>query len=331
MAVTDDEPSAPRSGRRQLREPVSRRRRCQALPPSTSFRSRNSAPPGARPTAASRAWCTGRNDRARAGRSSNNWRASMSYVEGKHSMKFGYQGGYLMDDRFPYTNSQFMTFRMNNGRPDQINEIIDYNLIQQRVRYDAYYAQDQWTMGRITLQGALRFDRATSIFPEADDRRRPLPADGHVVPGNQGRRCVQGPDAARRRRDRSLRRRQDGAEVQLRPLPRGGAERRPLHRQPSDVADLDDGVAHVDRCERQLQARLRPVEQRGAGLRRAAAISAAPSRTPTSASRSSTRRRIRRCSTAGASGPATGSGARRFSGRWCRECRSSSATSAAGC
>jgi len=99
--------------------------------------------------------------------SSNNWRASMSYVAGKQSMKFGYQGGYLMDNRFPYTNSQFMTFRMNNGKPDQINEIIDYNAIQQRVRYDAYYAQDQWTMGRITLQGALRLDRATSIFPAA--------------------------------------------------------------------------------------------------------------------------------------------------------------------
>jgi hypothetical protein len=99
--------------------------------------------------------------------SSNNWRASLSYVESKHSMKFGYQGGYLMDDRFPYTNSQFVTFRTNNGKPDQINEIIDYNLIQQRVRYDAYYAQDQWTRGRITLQGALRFDRATSIFPAA--------------------------------------------------------------------------------------------------------------------------------------------------------------------
>jgi hypothetical protein len=99
--------------------------------------------------------------------SSNNWRASLSYVGGKHSTKFGYQGGYLMDDRFPYTNSQFVTYRMNNGKPDQINEIIDYNLIQQRVRYDAYYAQDQWTRGRLTLQGALRFDRATSIFPAA--------------------------------------------------------------------------------------------------------------------------------------------------------------------
>ena len=98
---------------------------------------------------------------------SNNWRASLSYVEGNHSMKFGYQGGYLMQNSFPYTNSQFMTFRVNNGVPNQINEIIDYNAVLQRVQYNAYYAQDQWTKGRVTLQGALRFDRATSIFPEA--------------------------------------------------------------------------------------------------------------------------------------------------------------------
>ena len=34
-----------------------------------------------------------------------------------------------------------------------------------RVRYDALYAQDQWTMGRMTLQGALRFDHAWSYSP----------------------------------------------------------------------------------------------------------------------------------------------------------------------
>jgi hypothetical protein len=34
-----------------------------------------------------------------------------------------------------------------------------------RVRYTALYAQDQWTMGKMTLQGALRFDRAWSYSP----------------------------------------------------------------------------------------------------------------------------------------------------------------------
>ena len=34
-----------------------------------------------------------------------------------------------------------------------------------RVRYDALYGQDQWTMGKLTLQGALRFDHAWSYSP----------------------------------------------------------------------------------------------------------------------------------------------------------------------
>ena len=36
-----------------------------------------------------------------------------------------------------------------------------------RTEYHAVYAQDQWTIGRVTLQGALRFDRAWSWFPAA--------------------------------------------------------------------------------------------------------------------------------------------------------------------
>ena len=38
--------------------------------------------------------------------------------------------------------------------------------IKQRVRYDSLYAQEQWTIGRVTVQGALRYDRAWSWFPE---------------------------------------------------------------------------------------------------------------------------------------------------------------------
>ena len=34
-----------------------------------------------------------------------------------------------------------------------------------RTTYHSVYAQDQWTLGRFTLQGALRFDRAWSFFP----------------------------------------------------------------------------------------------------------------------------------------------------------------------
>ena len=36
----------------------------------------------------------------------------------------------------------------------------------QRTRWEALYAQEQWTLGRMTLQGALRFDHAWSYFPD---------------------------------------------------------------------------------------------------------------------------------------------------------------------
>ena len=50
--------------------------------------------------------------------------------------------------------------------PNQITENINSIPVEQRVRYASFYAQESWTMGRITLQGALRYDRAWSYFPE---------------------------------------------------------------------------------------------------------------------------------------------------------------------
>ena len=42
-----------------------------------------------------------------------------------------------------------------------------------RTRFDAIYAQDQWTRGRLTLQGGVRYEHAWSWFPEGEngDRR----------------------------------------------------------------------------------------------------------------------------------------------------------------
>ncbi len=94
------------------------------------------------------------------------WRASASYVTGAQSMKFGYQGGYLYDHQNTFTNDQFVSYRFNSGVPNQITENINAFPADQRVRYDSFYAQDQKTFGRITLQGAVRYDRAWSYFPE---------------------------------------------------------------------------------------------------------------------------------------------------------------------
>ena len=102
------------------------------------------------------------------------WRGSASYVTGAHNMKFGYQGGHLIDNQNTYTNDQFVSYRVNtvfqNGvpviTPNLITETINQIPLKQRVRYAAFYGQESYTFGRMTLQGALRYDRAWSYFPE---------------------------------------------------------------------------------------------------------------------------------------------------------------------
>jgi Carboxypeptidase regulatory-like domain len=95
------------------------------------------------------------------------WRASASYVTGAQNIKVGYQGGLLVDDQRSVTNTENLQFRFNNGVPNQITENLLPIPVSQRARYDAVYAQEQWTRGRLTLQGSVRFDLARSYFPQA--------------------------------------------------------------------------------------------------------------------------------------------------------------------
>jgi hypothetical protein len=96
------------------------------------------------------------------------WNAAASFITGSHSVKVGYQGALLYDDRKNYTNNEFLSYRTQNGRPDQMTLSISRFPVRQRVRSDAFYAQEQATYGRITLQGALRYDHAWSYFPEQE-------------------------------------------------------------------------------------------------------------------------------------------------------------------
>jgi carboxypeptidase family protein len=92
------------------------------------------------------------------------WNAAMSYVTGTHNMKFGYQGAYHEDNRAP--GGPNISYRVNNGVPNQLTERInDYRSLS-RVRYHALYAQDQWTRNKLTVQAALRFDHPWSTYPE---------------------------------------------------------------------------------------------------------------------------------------------------------------------
>jgi hypothetical protein len=92
----------------------------------------------------------------------------------------------MTDDRTWYTNDQNLTYRFNNGVPDQLTESISPWVNDARAGWDAVYAQVQRTASRVTLQGAVRFDRAQSWFPEQQEGpSRFLPA-AIVIPAARG-------------------------------------------------------------------------------------------------------------------------------------------------
>src|SRR5262245_35107352 len=90
------------------------------------------------------------------------WKGSLSYVTGSHSFKVGYQHTLMTQDAIWTTNTQNLTYRFNNGVPNQLTESISPWVNHWRTGWDAIFAQERWTRGRLTAQGAVRFDRAHS-------------------------------------------------------------------------------------------------------------------------------------------------------------------------
>jgi hypothetical protein len=133
-------------------------------------------------------------------RNLNDWRprASVSYVTGSHNFKVGYDGGIFAQTRRNGTGNTRLEYRydtppvgcynaanpaastcgntslyypndpFNQARrpvPTRVNINTGKGAIENRVSYHGFYAQDQWTVKRFTLSGALRFDHAMSNYP----------------------------------------------------------------------------------------------------------------------------------------------------------------------
>jgi hypothetical protein len=146
-----------------------------------------------------------------------NWRGSASYTLGAHNMKVGLPG--LAPRRQPddFSNDQFLSYRFKQRRAEPVHPDDHRFTRHQWVRTAAFYGQDSVTYGRVTFQGALRYDHAWSFFPE----QTIIPVRFFPVCQDVSSHAwlvVQRPDAARRCRDGSVRQRQDVVEVQLRTL-----------------------------------------------------------------------------------------------------------------
>ena len=94
-----------------------------------------------------------------------NWRASMSYVTGAHNFKVGYQGSYAIYDQQTVTNDSLLAYRFQNHIANQFTFRLPMWQVSDRTFTGSTYVQDSWTHGHLTLQGALRYDRAWSFSP----------------------------------------------------------------------------------------------------------------------------------------------------------------------
>jgi hypothetical protein len=90
---------------------------------------------------------------------------STSYVTGAHSAKIGYQLRYLDLLDKDVANSTQLGYRFNRGVPNAVSYYLpDFGRRGITIN-NSVYLQDSWTHNRLTVQGALRWDRVNSYAP----------------------------------------------------------------------------------------------------------------------------------------------------------------------
>ena len=95
-------------------------------------------------------------------------RASMSYITGSHAFKLGFQviEGWHLQDNTPINNDD-VAYTFSNQRPSSLTQYLDPVTRRMRLKADlGIYAQDQWTLRRMTINAGLRFDYFNSYVPE---------------------------------------------------------------------------------------------------------------------------------------------------------------------
>ena len=95
----------------------------------------------------------------------NSWRGSLSYVTGAHAVKVGYQDHLgRMHNFFNVPVAGDLSYTFNNGMPVQITQRSPYEA-ETHVHDGGVYAQDRWTIARLTANLGLRYDFYRTSYP----------------------------------------------------------------------------------------------------------------------------------------------------------------------
>jgi hypothetical protein len=95
----------------------------------------------------------------------NSYNAGASYVTGSHSVRVGYQQYWLrqLDETIAQQNQ--LAYRFNQGVPNQVTYRLPTRSNNTITKLHGIFVQDQYTRDRLTLSGAVRWDRASSYAP----------------------------------------------------------------------------------------------------------------------------------------------------------------------
>ena len=117
-----------------------------------------------------------------------NWamRAAVSYVTGSHSVKVGMNNIWGNQVNRTYTPIEPLFYRAGtvNGvyRPNQVTQFATpYTALSDQDLDLGIYAQDRWTINRLTITAGLRFDWYKSSFPEQTAGPTPLAPTRNVT------------------------------------------------------------------------------------------------------------------------------------------------------
>jgi len=83
-------------------------------------------------------------------------------------------------------NDTWTTYRFNNGIPLSLTQVAGPALVNTHLKTHAFYAQDQWTHRRLTLSGAIRYDRSASFFPQEQVGPNPFILTPTIFPAQDG-------------------------------------------------------------------------------------------------------------------------------------------------
>jgi hypothetical protein len=116
------------------------------------------------------------------------WRGAMSYITGSHNLKVGFNHSSGWQKQRTESD-QPVWYRFNNGIPNQITMLAWPYPLDANINHNlGLFAQDRWTVSRLTVNYGVRYDYISAGWPEhrlgptffTPTRDITIPADDHL-------------------------------------------------------------------------------------------------------------------------------------------------------